>query len=143
MVTRRLPDAGDGPSRVYAVGDVHGHAAKLAAMHDAIRRDLAADPTSRPMLIHLGDYVDRGPDSAGCLALLAGPPSPAGVPTVNLLGNHERMLLDVLETPSPGKVLLWLQNGGDCTLESWGIGPYTPAEDWAALIPPEQLRLLQ
>jgi serine/threonine protein phosphatase 1 len=143
MVTRRLPDAGDGPSRVYAVGDVHGHSAKLAAMHDAIRRDLAADPTSRPMLIHLGDYIDRGPHSAGCLALIGGPPALAGVPKLNLMGNHERMLLDALDTPSLGNVLLWRQNGGAATLESWGIALDTPAEGWAALIPPEQLRLLQ
>lgn len=142
MVTRRLADRPNGPTRIYAVGDVHGHSDKLLSMHQAIGRDLTADPTPRPLLIHLGDYIDRGPDSAGCLSLLAPMPPVPGVPTVNLMGNHERMLLDALERPTPHTVGLWLNNGGDAALESWGIPPNRP-ERWAAMIPPAQLTLLR
>ncbi len=54
--------------RVYAVGDVHGCDARLAALHAAIARDAAARPSvARTVLVHLGDYVDRGPDSKGVL----------------------------------------------------------------------------
>ncbi len=51
--------------RIYAIGDVHGCADRLADLHRAIARDLAARPCAAPLLLHLGDYVDRGPDSAG------------------------------------------------------------------------------
>jgi serine/threonine protein phosphatase 1 len=135
MVTERLA-AG---ARIYAIGDVHGHVSKLLAMHQAIRADLARDPAHDALLVHLGDYIDRGPDSAGCLALLAGEPPIEGVRTVNLMGNHEWMLLVALDRPDSGAVELWLENGGGATLESWGIPMHTPAQRWAELVPPEQL----
>ncbi|MGH3636657.1 MAG: metallophosphoesterase, partial [Mycobacterium sp.] len=57
--------------RVYAIGDVHGCAAALAALLAAVRDDLAARPTGRAELVLLGDYIDFGPDSAGVLACLS------------------------------------------------------------------------
>src|SRR5277367_2652493 len=82
--------------RAYAIGDIHGCVEQLAALHHAIADDLAARPVAEPVLIHLGDYVDRGPDSAAVVALLAaGPPIP-GLRTINLMGNHENMMLDAL-----------------------------------------------
>ena len=143
MVTRRLPGTADAPTRLYAIGDVHGHADRLAAMHEAIRRDLATAPTPRPLLIHLGDYIDRGPDSARALSLVGPAPPLAGVPTVNLIGNHERMLLNALESPSRETAGLWLENGGASTLASWGIRADDPRERWGSLIPPAHLRLLR
>ncbi|HYZ61889.1 MAG TPA: metallophosphoesterase [Acetobacteraceae bacterium] len=145
MVTTKLPDSLDhgAGGRIYAIGDVHGHADKLIAMHEAIRRDLQSDPAPSPMLIHLGDYIDRGPDSALCLSMLAGRPPLSGVPTINLMGNHESMLLDALNGPSLATVGLWLHNGGDMALESWGVPREAPAERWAELIPPAQLALLR
>ena len=82
--------------RAYAIGDVHGCMEQLAQLHRAIAEDLAARPVDAAVLIHLGDYVDRGPDSAAVVQLLAaGPPIP-GVRTVNLMGNHEHMMLDAV-----------------------------------------------
>lgn len=139
MVAKELADR---PGRIYAVGDVHGHANRLKHMHEAIRRDLDGAPEPDALLVHLGDYIDRGPDSAGCLSLLtAGPPIP-GVPTVNLLGNHERMLLDALEGTTHD-AMLWLSNGGGAALESWGIAPWTPPGRWAERIPETHLGLLR
>ncbi|MFC7690713.1 metallophosphoesterase [Paeniroseomonas aquatica] len=60
--------------RIYAIGDVHGCADRLAALHALIAEDAARWPAARTSLVHLGDYVDRGPDSAGVLAALLGPP---------------------------------------------------------------------
>ena len=136
MVTRRLPDG----VRVYAVGDVHGYVGKLNAMHEAIRADLERAPAPAPLLIHLGDYIDRGPHSAGCLDLLA---AGSPLPTVNLLGNHEAMLLTALDRLSPQAAALWLDNGGDVTLESWGIPADAAVERWAERIPAQQLALLR
>ena len=95
--------------RVYAVGDVHGCADRLGALHEAIREDLARRPCQAE-LVHLGDYIDRGPDSAGVIALLRGLVIP-GVPVVNLMGNHEAMLLAAL-AGQPGAAAHWLDNGG-------------------------------
>src|SRR5687768_15030504 len=78
--------------RVYAVGDVHGCAERLAALHALIAADARARPAARVTLLHLGDYVDRGPDSAGVLDLLLGPPPVPGAAVVQLVGNHEVMM---------------------------------------------------
>jgi serine/threonine protein phosphatase 1 len=108
--------------RIYAISDVHGCADRLAALHRTVLADLAARPVREPMLLHLGDYVDRGPDSAAALELLCR--EPEDLPTVNLLGNHERMMLDALEPAADaGTVQLWLANGGVATLESYGASP--------------------
>src|SRR4051794_21823230 len=139
MVTRRLPPG----ARIYAVGDVHGHADKLMAMHDAIRADLKQDKVADPLLIHLGDYIDRGPDSAGCLSMLTPRPPITGVRTINLRGNHEWMFLNALDRLSLNTVELWFDNGGEVTLESWGVPVRAPPERWRELIPPAHLALLR
>lgn len=138
MVDKRLT-AGQ---RVYVIGDVHGHRAKLERMHGLIRGDLARRPAERPSLVHLGDLIDRGPDSAGCVALLAnGLPIP-GVPTINLMGNHEWMLLEALGGKGDD-VDRWLDNGGDATLASWGLKSTTRPREWLAAIPPRSLVLMR
>lgn len=145
MITQRLPAApsADPGLRIYAVGDVHGQIDKLLALHAAIRRDLRDSPVARPLLIHLGDYIDRGPDSAGCLSLLSPNPPIRGVETVNLMGNHEWMLLASLERPNSPVPGQWRDNGGDLALQSWGIPPDTPAQHWEELIPPAHLAFLR
>ena len=98
--------------RVYAIGDIHGCLDRLQALHELIAEDLAARPADAPLLVHLGDYVDRGPDSAGVVARLTeGPPLP-DLPTVNLMGNHEHMMLAAVATGETEATELWLANGG-------------------------------
>ncbi len=105
-------------TRVYAVGDVHGCATLLARLHELIRADAAAAPERRRVVVYLGDYVDRGPDSAGVVdMLIAGPGE--GFEAVHLKGNHEDFLLRFLADPSIGG--LWLMNGGGATLASYGV----------------------
>jgi serine/threonine protein phosphatase 1 len=128
--------------RVYAVGDVHGCDAHLAVLHRMIAADLASRPVDRPLLVHLGDYVDRGPDSAGVLARLArGTPVP-GVPVVNLMGNHEHTMLEALDGDRAAATD-WLFNGGRAALESWGVDPESPREAWIASVPPAQLAFVR
>ncbi len=119
--------------RVYAIGDVHGCDDRLAALHQAILDDLAARPVVAPQLVHLGDYVDRGPDSAAVMARLMGPP-PGGLATTSLIGNHEAMMLAALRQRG-GAALDWLDNGGDATLRSWGLSPLAPAREWRGGLP--------
>ena len=128
--------------RVYAVGDVHGCADQLHALHRRIERDVAASPVEHGLLVHLGDYVDRGPDSAGVVRLLAGLSFLAGMAVVNLRGNHEQMMLDALRGGG-GEAEHWLGNGGDATLASWGVSPDEPVRTWAAAIAPPALAFVQ
>lgn len=107
--------------RVYAVGDVHGCADRLATLHGAIALDAALRPAGRVAIVHLGDYVDRGPDSAAVVERLLGPPPVPGAEMVCLMGNHEEMMLDAIAAGGPGQALdHWLVNGGQPTLASYG-----------------------
>jgi serine/threonine protein phosphatase 1 len=120
--------------RVYAIGDPHGCAARLAALHAGIAADVAAHPGPKPLLVHLGDYVDRGEDSAGVIALLRGRPPVPGAEMINLVGNHEQMMLAALDgTGDARRVGFWLDNGGAPTLASYGADPDDP-ESWG-LVP--------
>ena len=95
-----LADARTPPGlRLYAIGDVHGRADLLADMHRRIARDLARRPVADWRVIHLGDYIDRGPDSAGALELLLDYQGEGHGDF--LIGNHDRFLLDFLLDP-PG-----------------------------------------
>jgi len=126
----RLP-AGE---RIYAIGDVHGCANRLAALHEQIAAHAAAAEPARITVLHIGDYVDRGPDSAAVVARIAGPPPVPGAAMVNLRGNHEAMMLDAL-TGDRWAVGQWLGNRGEASLRSWGVDPATRPSTWAAGIP--------
>jgi serine/threonine protein phosphatase 1 len=133
-----LPDG----VRVYAVGDSHGCADRLGLMHLLIAEHAAARPAAETVLVHLGDYVDRGPDSARVLAMLRGRNPVPGATAVNLVGNHEQMMLAALDPRAEADVVtFWIDNGGGPTLESYGADPADPAT-WDA-VPDDDIRLLR
>ena len=121
--------------RVYAIGDVHGCLDRLVALHYAIAADLAARPVAETVLIHLGDYVDRGPDSAGVLWLLGGSVAPPVTRRVDLQGNHETMMLAALAGGPSRAADIWLDNGGSATLESYGVAADAGPAAWRAAVP--------
>ena len=104
---------------VWAVGDVHGRLDLLSPLVEAIQTDLQGSAAERKMVIFLGDYIDRGPDSRGVLSLLAELSPSGGVEWRFLKGNHEQAMLDFLERPLAGP--RWCEYGGDCALRSWGL----------------------
>jgi serine/threonine protein phosphatase 1 len=106
--------AGD---RVYAIGDIHGRLDLLRSLHEQIRADWLTRPGARGTIVYLGDYVDRGSDSRGVVDDLLEAP-PCGMTPVYLRGNHEQMLLDFLDGGPSG---MWLSNGGEATLSSYGL----------------------
>ncbi len=115
--------ASTGERLVYAVGDIHGRADLLNGLLARIVAD-AAPALARgehPLLVFLGDYVDRGVDSKGVLdrltALLAMP----GFEVRTLMGNHEEAMLAFLEDPEGNAG--WLDFGGGATLASYGVAP--------------------
>lgn len=108
------------PDRPFvAVGDIHGRADLLRAL-DAQLADLPADWP----LVCVGDYVDRGEESAAVLQHLM---RQGDRPRVCLMGNHEDMLLRFLEAPEAER-RRWLRNGGLQTLASFGVGG-SPAQE--------------
>ena len=127
--------------RVYAVGDVHGCADRLEALHQQIERDAAGSPVEQGLVVHLGDYIDRGPDSAKVVRRLLELTSLAGMAVVSLRGNHEQMMLDALRDDGRN-AKQWLRNGGDATLASWDVSPNDPAA-WPSAIAPAELGFLQ
>jgi serine/threonine protein phosphatase 1 len=133
--------------RIYAIGDVHGCADRLAMMHGAIAEDIAARPIPYALVIHIGDYIDRGPDSARVIERLLQPfPVVADSPSpqiVNLIGNHEEMLLMALEDGDRRAAELWLANNGGATLASWGLSWRDGPRAWRARIPPRHLGWLR
>ena len=112
---------------LYAVGDIHGRADLLDRLHGAILADAAARPAAERWIVYLGDYIDRGEDSAGVIDRLVERPL-AGFRAVHLCGNHEDFLLRFLmdESVAPH----WLFNGGDATLASYGLAV---DRDWTRL----------
>jgi serine/threonine protein phosphatase 1 len=120
--------------RIYAVGDIHGCARQLDALHALIRDDLARRPIGCALLLHIGDFVDRGPDTAGVIDRLIGGSPVAGTEMINILGNHESTMLDAL-AGERAAATDWLFAGGRAALESYGIDPESPREQWAERIP--------
>lgn len=93
-----------------AVSDIHGCSDLLARALDQCDGQI----------ICVGDYIDRGPDSAGVLQMLRARPD-----IISLMGNHEEMLLNFLDDPDTHG-LRWLQFGGLESLESFGVAPTAP-----------------
>ncbi len=105
--------------RHIAVGDIHGCYTALTT--------LAATVPFRPgdLLITLGDYVDRGPDTCAVLDWLLNRAHRDNL--VALRGNHEIMMLQARD--SEDALQAWLENGGDRALAS-----YSPFEDTGRLV---------
>ena len=128
--------------RVYAIGDVHGCLDRLASLHEQIAEDMANRPVDNSVLVHLGDYVDRGLDSAQVVDWLnAGAPVPVDR-IINLMGNHEDLMLRALPGTDREANSTWLTNGGADSLLSWDISRKVPPVEWASRIPREHQSFL-
>ena len=137
---------------VYAVGDIHGCYDLLKGLLANIATDYAARAAGRrPILIFLGDYVDRGPHSAKVLEALIWLQRRGECDVRLLRGNHEQALMDFLDRPQDGAA--WLRFGGLQTLTAYGVLPPDADEGPAGLVrardeflermPAAHLRLLQ
>jgi serine/threonine protein phosphatase 1 len=106
---------------VWVIGDIHGTADLLRPLLEAIGMDLDRDGATRRVLVCLGDYIDRGPDSRGVLDSLIAFARRPEVETYFLRGNHEDRMEAFLTDPDVGPV--WCDYGGRETLGSFGIAP--------------------
>lgn len=105
---------------LYVVGDIHGHLDALEDLLRLIDADVPARGARNPVLVFVGDLVDRGEHSAAVLARVQTMCTNLPDNLVCLMGNHERMMLDFLEDPA-GRGPRWLRNGGLQTLASFGV----------------------
>lgn len=96
--------------RILAIGDIHGCLTALTTLLAAV----ALQPDD--LVITLGDYVDRGPDSRGVLDLLLHLHATGRL--VALRGNHDVLMLEARQDDEERR--LWLQCGGKQTLASYG-----------------------
>lgn len=100
----------------YAIGDVHGSLGKLTRLIAACRAHAGG---CEAHLVFLGDYIDRGPDSAGVVRFILALQTDWPGRVVALMGNHEAMVLAVCDGVLPAGA--WLPNGGAATLASYGV----------------------
>ena len=116
--------------RTLAVGDIHGCSAALDALLAVVA------PTPADLLVFLGDYVDRGPDSKGVIDRLLAVRRTHRV--VCLRGNHELMMVEARRNPA--ELRNWLSVGGVQTM-----GSYPQAGRRASFddIPPEHWEFLE
>src|SRR5580693_9200463 len=128
--------------RVYAIGDIHGCAAQLANLHAMIRDDLARRPIESVLLLHVGDYVDRGVDTRGVIAGLVDGSPIRGTDMVNLMGNHENTMIEALNGERAAATD-WLFTGGRPSLQSYGVDPDAPRESWRAHVPDSHMQFLR
>jgi serine/threonine protein phosphatase 1 len=105
--------------RIYAVGDIHGRLDLLDNILSRIDKDMALRPTARSVLVFLGDYIDRGPDSRGTIDRLI--ERRQTNECVFLKGNHEQIAIKCLSDPN--LFHRWLRLGGVETLVSYGVAP--------------------
>lgn len=114
--------------RIYAIGDVHGRYDLLKELISSIT--IHWDTTEKTAkcfrLLFLGDLIDRGPDSADCIRVVADLVKLPGVTC--LRGNHEDLLLRSIAGDADAQ-RIWLEHGGRSTLASFGIAPPAPEED--------------
>lgn len=117
--------------RLYAIGDIHGQLDLLKAAHERIFRDGGKDA----QIAHVGDLIDRGPDSRGVVEYLMQGQC-AGRDWIITRGNHDRFLPAFLRDPAwidPGlsSGRKWIDHAGlgaAATLRSYGLDTDLPED---------------
>lgn len=114
---------------IYAIGDIHGQLDLLRAAHDRIRADGGSDAR----IVHVGDLIDRGPDSRGVIDYLMNGQA-QGRNWIVLRGNHDRFLPKFLADadwtdPGMSAQVVWTEHpglGARATLASYGVDADQP-----------------
>lgn len=140
-----------------AIGDIHGNLAALTDLLDQIRGEVRRTDT----IVFLGDYMDRGPDTKGCVDAILRLQSESEAEIVCLLGNHEEWFLRTLHDHSHHSWLLGMEAFD--TIRSYSIAAATtlrealsnagldlylgrcrlPYEVFFDSVPPEHIKFLE
>jgi serine/threonine protein phosphatase 1 len=104
-------------SMTYVIPDIHG---RYDLLCDGLAEIAARAAGKTSVIVAIGDYVDKGPDSRAVIdRLLSGVGE--GFSLVALKGNHDAMMVDALRDPA--KMAAWIAKGGDAALASYGGDP--------------------
>jgi len=117
------------PSKIFAIGDIHGCYDKLTKLLERIPFD-----PDRDTIIFLGDYINRGPDSYQVIDYLVELRKRCR-DAVFLKGNHEQMLLEYAATGRPDILEYLRAMGVGLTVESYNTNPARLRD--LACFPPE------
>ncbi len=122
--------------RVYVIGDLHGCPEEPAVLLRHL--ESAEGLKDEDLVIFLGDYIDRGPDTRGVIDLMLD--FKTRFPNSRFLrGNHEDMLLDFLGFGGRlGQAFLY--NGGLETVQSYGISVFASPEEMVNAFPPDHFK---
>jgi serine/threonine protein phosphatase 1 len=121
---------------VWAIGDIHGQINHLNSLLEALPRQ------PEDVTLFVGDFIDRGPDSAGVVRRVLAEYDAAPENTILLWGNHEDMAASRFGIEAPSKLEYdpydWYRNGGIEALQSYG---FVQPELFVAPCPEELERL--
>jgi serine/threonine protein phosphatase 1 len=98
-----------------AIGDIHGNHSALANLLQKLLPQIRSDDC----LVFLGDYIDRGPDSKGCIEEIVRLGNEAAFPVVTLLGNREEWMLATMHDYTKHSWLLGAE--AFATVESYSL----------------------
>lgn len=117
-----------GERPIFAFGDMHGHLEPFERLLDHVAGVVVADYADEPVdAVFLGDFVDRGPDSAGVMRRAMRGLAAPNARTIALMGNHDRYLAQAAgiggRRMGARDWTMWHFNGGADTLDSFGLPP--------------------
>jgi serine/threonine protein phosphatase 1 len=121
-------------SLTYVIPDIHG---RYDLLSDALAGITARSNGEAGVIVTIGDYVDKGPDSKGVIDRLRSGVD-AGWHLVTLKGNHDAMMVEALRNPA--KIAAWIGKGGDAALASYGGDPAAVPQSHIAWL--DRLQLL-
>jgi serine/threonine protein phosphatase 1 len=98
--------------RILAFGDIHGCLRAFTTLLTTVA------PQPEDLIITLGDYVDRGPDSRGVMDELIRLRQTHRL--IALRGNHDQMMQEARSRTASDRIM-WLSCGGRQTLTSYGF----------------------
>lgn len=104
-------------SWTYVIPDIHG---RYDLLRDGLTRIGEHSAGDRGVVVTIGDYVDKGPDSKAVIERLRQGVL-SGWRLVTLKGNHDAMMIEALRDPT--KMPSWMEEGGDAALASYGGDP--------------------
>jgi serine/threonine protein phosphatase 1 len=114
-------------SLTYVIPDIHG---RYDLLCDGLAEIAARSNGAAGVVVAIGDYVDKGPDSKAVVDRLLSSVG-EGLSLVALKGNHDALMVEALRDPS--KMAAWIAKGGDAALVSYGGDPATVPQthiDW-------------
>lgn len=104
-------------SYTIVIPDLHGMSEHLTKALEKVK----TSSIEVSKIVFTGDYVDRGPDSAGVVALVRDLVEKGEA--VALMGNHEDLMIQAFNLDleyDPSLSPWWIPNGGDTTMLSYG-----------------------